>query len=208
MVVLEERVGPEAQDQVAGVFARAFFEDPFYTYVIPDPERRRRHMTWWMASLTLYGLRQGRIDAALTPDDQVIRGAALWVPPEGRSLDLPEMARVGLLRVPFRLGLRSFLRTLEITGAWDRVHAQQPPHWYLMMIGVEPAYQGRGAGSALMSRGLALVDAQAMPCYLETMTPRNVVFYRRYGFETVAEGTIKNGARFWAMRRPPLGGAG
>jgi ribosomal protein S18 acetylase RimI-like enzyme len=68
----------------------------------------------------------------------------------------------------------------------------QEPHWYLPLIGVDPAHQGKGYGDALMSYALDRCDRERVPAYLESSNPRNVSFYRRHGFEPV--GTIQAGS--------------
>ena len=55
------------------------------------------------------------------------------------------------------------------------------------LIGVDPARQGRGLGSALMKHTLALCDAEGALAYLESSNPRNVPLYERHGFEVVGE---------------------
>jgi MFS family permease len=52
------------------------------------------------------------------------------------------------------------------------------PHWYLWLLGVDPDRQGQGVGSALLAPILARADAEGLPCALETLTERNVWFYR------------------------------
>lgn len=61
------------------------------------------------------------------------------------------------------------------------------PHWYLPMIGVDPACQRNGHGSRLMAYALQQFDRDHMPAYLESTNPRNIPFYRRHGFEPVGE---------------------
>jgi hypothetical protein len=46
-------------------------------------------------------------------------------------------------------------------------------------------------------------DRVGLPVYLETMTERNLGFYRRQGFEVVIETDLPDGPRCWLMRRPP-----
>lgn len=70
------------------------------------------------------------------------------------------------------------------------------PHWYLPLIGVDPAHQGQGHGAALMTYALEQADRDRLPAYLESTNPRNISLYRRHGFEVL--GTIQAGAS------PPL----
>jgi ribosomal protein S18 acetylase RimI-like enzyme len=85
-------------------------------------------------------------------------------------------------------------RLQEVTRVFERMAAYHPaePHWYLPMIGVDPAHQGRGYGSALLRHGLHQCDEDRVPAYLESSNPANVPLYARHGF--VVLGTIQVGA--------------
>jgi ribosomal protein S18 acetylase RimI-like enzyme len=66
------------------------------------------------------------------------------------------------------------------------------PHWYLPLIGVDPAHQGRGHGGALMKYAIERFDREKLPAYLESTNPRNISLYRRHGFKEL--GTIQVGS--------------
>jgi ribosomal protein S18 acetylase RimI-like enzyme len=61
------------------------------------------------------------------------------------------------------------------------------PHWYLAFVGIEPAFQSRGVGEALLAPALAIADQTRALCYLETPFPRTHAFYERLGFVRYAE---------------------
>ena len=80
------------------------------------------------------------------------------------------------------------------------------PHFYLFMLGTEPASQGRGLGSTLLEPMLELCDEQSMAVHLESSNPRNVPFYQRHGFEVTAEIELGgDGPLVQPMRRAPRG---
>ena len=85
------------------------------------------------------------------------------------------------------------------------VHAEimhQRPHWYLWGLAVDPQNQGQGTGTALLRAGLQQVDAQGMPCYLETHAEQNVAFYSAEGFEVVRSVQVPDSElSFWCMLR-------
>eukprot|EP00977_Amphora_coffeiformis_P004409 scaffold936_cov106-Amphora_coffeaeformis.AAC.15 len=54
-------------------------------------------------------------------------------------------------------------------------------HWYVHMVGVNPAHQGKGQGKALMGQLNKLADASNRVMYLEAGEP-NRVFYEKMGF--------------------------
>jgi ribosomal protein S18 acetylase RimI-like enzyme len=83
-----------------------------------------------------------------------------------------------------------------------RFHPAQP-HWYLPLIGVDPAVQRAGYGSKLLRKRLARCDADQAPAYLEATNPRNCTLYERLGFERL--GTIQAGSSppiFPMLRKP------
>jgi ribosomal protein S18 acetylase RimI-like enzyme len=75
-------------------------------------------------------------------------------------------------------------------------------HWHLGPVGVEPGYQGRGIGGALMGAVCAWLDEGGRRAWLETDKARNVRFYSALGFEVAME-TVVIGVDTWYMRRDP-----
>lgn len=59
----------------------------------------------------------------------------------------------------------------------------------LWIMGVDPAAQGRGLGGLLVRQTLERMKEQDLDnCILKTENERNVIFYRRLGFELVETG--------------------
>jgi GNAT superfamily N-acetyltransferase len=77
------------------------------------------------------------------------------------------------------------------------------PHYYLGVIGVDPARHGQGIGMRLISSFCALSEADGLShgVYLETGEPSNVRFYERAGFVEAGRGTMGS-ATLWCMYRP------
>ncbi|TXR50927.1 GNAT family N-acetyltransferase [Phyllobacterium endophyticum] len=113
-------------------------------------------------------------------------GMALWLSPGAHSDE------EGLGAVLQSTVARS--RAPETAAIFEQMAKYHPtePHWYLPLIGVDPAHQGEGHGDALMAYALARCDLDHVPAYLESSNPRNIPFYRRYGFEPL--GAIQVGS--------------
>jgi ribosomal protein S18 acetylase RimI-like enzyme len=77
------------------------------------------------------------------------------------------------------------------------------PRWFLPLIGVDPAYQGRGLGDALMSFALQHCDRDRAPAYLESTNPRNISLYRRHGFEPLGKIQVGSSPPLVPMVRRP-----
>lgn len=194
---------PDQTDAAGAVLGRAFMEDPLFVWVAPDERRRARFLTGCMTVFVRYVLRHGDAYGAGEP----LTSVALWLPPGETDVGRVAMLRAGILGPMLRLGLSGsgkFARAGQVfEGAHERAVAGAE-HWYLMDLGVEPAQQGRGVGGALIAPMLLRIDGEGLPVYLETANERNIEFYRRHGFEVVAEQRVPpDGPLTWSLLRRP-----
>ena len=113
-------------------------------------------------------------------------GAALWLPP---GVHPDEGALGELMKSTASAAARE-----EGPAIFELMTKHHPtePHWYLPLIGVDPAHQGKGHGDALMRYALERCDRDKVPAYLESTNPRNISLYQRHGFKAV--GTIQAGS--------------
>jgi ribosomal protein S18 acetylase RimI-like enzyme len=74
------------------------------------------------------------------------------------------------------------------------------PHYYLGVIGVDPAMHGLGFGKQLLRSfcDLSAGDPLSSGVYLETANPSNLQFYKRAGFKETGRG-ILGSATLWCM---------
>jgi len=191
---LESRRLGEASD----VLARAFADDPAWTWIIPDADRRRRLLPW------LFRLGFDVTAADVWATEGAVLGAARWIPPGHASLRVGATLRA-FATTPFRLrsAMGPFLSYGRAVEAM-RAEAMPGPHWYLAGIGVEPGAQRQGIGAALLRPGIEAAALAGLPAVLLTNTAGNLSFYGRHGFEVVREGdTPENGPHAWAMVKWP-----
>jgi ribosomal protein S18 acetylase RimI-like enzyme len=112
-----------------------------------------------------------------------LNGAALWLPP---GVHFDEDALAALFR--HNLSKDKVENAFALFEQMGEYHPSEP-HWYLPLIGVDPIFQARGYGSALMKHALQRCDDQKQAAYLESSNPRNLSLYIRHGFEIT--GTIR-----------------
>jgi GNAT superfamily N-acetyltransferase len=196
-------LSPSNEDAAAAVLTRAFVNDPFYSYVFPDPVQRS-HFTCplWKAVIRTCRL-FGKVHTTSGLD-----GVACWSAPGMAELTFGRALRSGfalplsILRFPSG-PRRLMLRALEVLDN-ERRRLMPGRFWYLQVLGVEPARQRQGVGSRLIAPILVRADVEMLPCYLETETERNVAFYAKLGFEVLNRldfpGTP---VHLWTMRRDP-----
>ena len=176
--------------------ARAFDEDPFMSWLFPEPAYRLKFVQAWM---------RVEVESALAMDaswvslvsDEIIAGT-IWCPP-GR--DLHEGGRFNQLWY-LVLGANPD-RTSELAEGLSMIGSSHPEelHFYLNTVGVEPSLAGQGHGGAIIRHTLDLADGGGHPCYLESSSSRNVPLYERLGFEVIHEIALPNGPKMWGMWR-------
>ncbi len=194
-------VKTEQKMAAARTLALAFTHDPLMQFAIPDAAARPGILAWLFGTVVHYCILYGTVYA--TP---ALDGVACWLPPGKTTLTPVGIARAGMMAMGFKLGRSAAWRFLANLRYTDHLHGQliPAPHWYLWAIGVDPACQGQGIGKKLVAHGLENPDKEAMPCYLETHNPKNVAFYRKFGFKVASDGVIpKRDLRVWAMVRQP-----
>lgn len=196
------RLSDDLLEEAAGVLARSFRGNPNFVDLFPDEKIRVRVLPRLQRACLRDALKFGRAYAAIRSGRLV--GVAVWMPPGAFPLSLRRQLRVmpDMVRI---LGAapRSVLRLARFMSSVVGLHPAQP-YWYLEVVGVDPDAQGMGIGTRLLAPGLALADQAGQPCYLETMTERNVRWYRKLGFEVRSEGVSFNpgGPPNWTMIRP------
>jgi GNAT superfamily N-acetyltransferase len=164
-------VRPGEQPRCIGTLVSAFADDPVARWVFSEPGRYLDYFPRVLQSFAAVALRDG---TAWEVDG--FSGTAVWLAP-GQEPDEEGLASAVAEGVPGA-------RQAEVFELLEQMAESHPrgPHWYLPFIGVEPARQGRGCGSALLSRMTRVCDQEGLPAYLEATRPANVALYRRHGF--------------------------
>jgi GNAT superfamily N-acetyltransferase len=164
------------QARAIGVLTLAFSADPMARWSLPDPAKYL--VTFPLIARAFGGSAFGNGAAYITGDST---GAALWLPPGAKS-DEESLKRL------FDENTDGDIKE-DMQVIFERMEKFHPaePHWYLPMIGVDPAHQGEGIGSALMTEGLKAVDRDGLTAYLESSNPKNISLYQRHGFEVIGE---------------------
>ncbi|MBA3887455.1 MAG: GNAT family N-acetyltransferase [Acidobacteria bacterium] len=181
MLTVEVRSATERDQQlVVDVITLAFSTDPMARWAYPDPATYLAVMPDTVKAFGGNGFGHGTVhlvDGGKAP--------AMWLPP-GVHPDSERLAALGEQHSP-REQQADMEQVFEQMGAF---HPEEPC-WYLPLIGVDPAHQGRGHGSALLRYALERCDRDGVPAYLESSNPRNIALYERHGFEVL--GSIQAG---------------
>jgi GNAT superfamily N-acetyltransferase len=164
------------------MLAAAFEGDPPWRWVFPDFADLQTFWRFFIGSCL-------RFPATKVSGDYA--AAAVWIPPGQPELSEEDDARVEPL-------LRELIgdRTPEVLDFLERfedAHPHDPPHYYLSLLGIDPARRGEGLGMGLLAKCLEEHDAAGIPTYLESTNPVNNKRYERLGYRQVGEFTTPDG---------------
>ncbi len=180
-------------DAIAEVLADAFFDDPIFVWLFPDPAARPRLAQAMFAMLGRH-VYVGHGESLVGPDV-----AGYWEPPHAEADDDFWIEHGDA----FVAALEGHVERVGALGLAMAEHHPPEPCWYLPLLGVRPSAQGRGLGGALLARKLEQIDALGGAAYLEASSPRNRALYERHGFELVEQFSAEGGPPMYAMWREP-----
>jgi GNAT superfamily N-acetyltransferase len=183
---------------LAAALARAFYGDPPFMWMLPNPATRLERARRFFATVSRGdSLARGGIDVAQVGTEIV--AAAIWRPPGHWETEGSLRTLAGLVRA---FGRRTGAAAALAHGL-ARSHPPEP-HWYLFAIGVDPAWQGTGLAGALLRPRLDDCDRAGLPAYLESSKPGNVPLYQHFGFDPTGNADVPAGAPpLTTMWRPP-----
>jgi GNAT superfamily N-acetyltransferase len=171
--------------------ALAFATDPMMRWSFPDPAKYMAIVPEFLRAFGGNAIPHGTADVAGD-----FAAVALWLPP-GVEPDGEAMGKIIEAHMP--------PENMEDGGGlvaqMQKFHPHEP-HWYLPLIGTDPAHQGKGYGADLMAHAIWRCDESRLPAYLESSKPSNVPFYERFGFKVMGEIQQGSSPRLIPMLRP------
>jgi ribosomal protein S18 acetylase RimI-like enzyme len=184
---------------LAGALARAFADDPVMAWLFgEDAGRRGARLRRFFGYEARRHRRRGEV---LTTPDRA--GASFWSPPDNWRTSTADLLRA----MPF-IGMAVGPRLPRAVRGFELIEAAHPraPHWYLAVVGTDPAAQGKGVGTRLLRPVLDRCDHAGLGAYLESSKERNIPYYQRFGFMVTGEIRLPDGPTLWPMWREPSDG--
>ena len=185
----------------AKALSRAFMKDPLQNYTFPVEADRIAKGPMHFSAALKYGLLFGEVYAA--PDTE---GVSIWLKPGATEITPENAHAAGFTSLPEKIGADAFERFFSVIAFADEYHKLDlpEPHWYTMVLGVDPAFQGQGLGRALLQPVIDKAAAAGLPVYLETAQPVNVTFYKNIGFRLIHKlREPTSGLDLWTFRLDP-----
>lgn len=184
----------------ARALQRAFAADPAWSAELRTPRARSVVLARLLSVLAAEAAEHGGLLIAQA-DGQMVGAACVWTPgfhPTPRLTSMYFLAGAAIIR-------HAGLRTLRLLQRWRAVQRADPAaaHWHLALLGVEPRWQRRGVGNALMAAYLRRVDSANGAAYLETGRPELLAWYSQFGFHGRAKLALSGRRTAWTMWREP-----
>jgi ribosomal protein S18 acetylase RimI-like enzyme len=178
------------KERAIATITTAFTGDPVLRWVMPDSHQ---YLTFFPELLRRFAGKSFEGQSAYATDG--FTGASLWLRP-GVEPDQEPLNELIQQAIP-ESDQEKVFAMFEQMGEY---HPHEPL-WYLPAIGVDPARQGMGLGSALLAHALAECDREGKQAYLEASSARSRDLYARHGFEVTGTIQVADSPPFWPMLR-------
>nr|WP_218889394.1 GNAT family N-acetyltransferase [Saccharopolyspora hordei] len=175
---------------------RAFGDDEFARWLLPDREHRHRVYREWFGMVVPRAERLGEVIVGAD-------GLAVQVWLSGRDGPPSLLDEAGERRLAELAGPR--VERFREFGELCAEHHPAEPHQYLAMIAVDPSVQSTGVGGRELGAALRKWDAEGLPSYLEASTARSRNLYLRLGFRDIGSPMVlpHDGPTMYPMWRDP-----
>lgn len=203
MILKIEKINDNNESEALDVLVKAIYADPTKILFFHDDADRLEHTTYIVRKMVKI-LRSYGYAETLTLSGKVV-GTAVWVPP-GVSITYWELVKVGLLTLPFRIGLRRFARIMSAMNISDKIKSNLlngRKYWQLEYLGIHPDHQGKGYGSKLLAPILKEAEQSGVPVFLQNFTIENTRFYEKNGFNVARLYEFKKDIVMRNMIREP-----
>ena len=180
--------------------SRAFWPDPMFGFFARNSVQEHMMLPHFISAVMGDSLRHGEVDV-ITHNGRVVASASWLLPGDAPRSWMREL-RISLRCARALVTGKNRIKGIKLLDAMAKKHPKEP-HWYLGLLGVDPAFQGKGLGGTLLNKRILECDATHMPIYLETQKPENLPYYERFGFAVVEEIRHEGCPPLWTMWRAP-----
>jgi GNAT superfamily N-acetyltransferase len=185
---------PQDRPVVVATVTAAFAQDPGWAFLMG--EEYERLAPEFVGAL--FDLRAPGGNVWVSDD---LATVAMWESPSDDVVDEQRMKEAWASYVSLA-GEEAHERLVAYKTALAAV-CPADPYWYLGVLATDPARQGEGLATAVLTPVLGEADRLAIACCLETSTAENRRFYERRGFTQATEIVLPGGPDTWWLRRAP-----
>ena len=180
------RLGMQDLEKSTESMAKAFCDYPMFTHIMGD-KLNHENMKLSLGFLIKYSILYAEAYAISKENEGII----LFTDFKSYRFNLIRAIRSGLIPL-MKIGSDVGKRFNELDSFTLKTHKRimKENHIYIILLGVNPDWQGQGYGRTLMLPVLKLAEEKGLSCYLETHGEKNVAFYNKLGFKVVSEDIL------------------
>lgn len=181
------QASPADLDGLTSCAMAAFSGNPLFTYLTGPGAAYERRAPEYFRFMFRITFRLGQIWYCGSPQDSLM----LLARDSDRLFQLRHELAAGALGLVGSCGLATMVRSIRFESVASVVRREYLPtrtdHLFVYLLAVNPRQQGNGLGSHLLEQAHRLAAIASLPVALETMTPENVAYYRRRGYQVGSE---------------------
>jgi GNAT superfamily N-acetyltransferase len=162
--------------RVIEILSKSFQNDPQINYILGSNVNHNKKMKRLMAYSFEFGLANGKVEIS---EDK--NSVAIWKSSNSKKMTINLFYESILFFFAF-----GWIGIKRISAMEKKIAAFYPDKTifnYLWILGTNPNEQGKGYGTAILSKAINNFEQNKVPIYLETSTDSNLYYYQRKRFE-------------------------
>lgn len=168
------------------LLAEAFKNDPVWSAIFKESDFSKMH--YFFEGPARFGLKYGQV---FSPSNK-LEGVMVWAHSKDADMTIWKGIRCGSFMSGFKVGFKIMSQMMPMFMPLEddrKENMKGREYIYLMVIGIDPKYQGQGYGGNMLKTLLSEADSKKLPIYLETSTDRNIKMYEKLGFKILKKMT-------------------
>lgn len=162
--------------RIIEILCQSFQSDPQINYILGSNGNKNKKLMRLMAYSFEFGLANGKVEIS---EDK--NSVAIWKASNSKKMTINLFYESMLFF--FTFGWSGITRISAMEKKIAAFYPYKTIFNYLWILGTNPSEQGKGYGTAIISKAINRFEQDKVPLYLETSTDSNLKYYQRKGFE-------------------------
>jgi GNAT superfamily N-acetyltransferase len=162
--------------RIIEILCQSFQNDPQINYILGSNGNKNKKLMRLMAYSFEFGLANGKVEIS---EDK--NSVAIWKSSNSKKMTINLFYESILFF--FTFGWSGIKRISAMEKKIAAFYPDKTIFNYLWILGTNPNEQGKGYGTAILSKAINNFEQNKVPIYLETCTDFNLKYYQRKGFE-------------------------
>jgi GNAT superfamily N-acetyltransferase len=162
--------------RIIEILCQSFQNDPAINYILGSNVNHNKKMKQLMAYSFEFGLANGKVEIS---EDK--NSVAIWKSSNSKKMTINLFYESILFF--FAFGWSGIKRISAMEKKIAAFYPDKTIFNYLWILGTNPNEQGKGYGTAILSKAINKYEQDKVPLYLETSTDSNLKYYQRKRFE-------------------------